>query len=124
MMFFFGAASTVSFAVTDVWLERLMIDTYGLAFAGQYAPRMFFMEEDPSNEHSFSLEWVLRFLVYVSFGILIMVALNNIFIGIMGNAYDYHKEKVSCLLVRQRASVALDAALSARAMPWAREPGE
>lgn len=118
MLFFLGAALTVSYAMTNQLLSSLILNTYGLAFAGNYNPLLFFAE-DPENYQADSImefgkrdfAWVVRFFVYCFFGILIMVGLNNIFIGIMSNTYDHNQERASRLFVRQRAFVALDYAL-------------
>merc|ERR1719210_2920307 len=74
---------------------------------------MFLREKgrDTFNEDGIHFEWFLRFGAYCFFGIIIMTALNNIFIGIMSNTYDYYQERTSRMLVRLRASVALDYAL-------------
>jgi len=116
MLFFFMAAFTVAYAMVDDSAMVLLQDTYQMAFAGQYQRSMFFPEilhddhfDVMTREEIF--EWVFRFFVYCCFGILIMVALNNIFIGMMGNTYDSHEQHAWSLFVRHRAIWALDVQL-------------
>merc|ERR1711972_741667 len=57
------------------------------------------------------MDWGSRFMIYCVMGIVIMVALSNIFIGLMSNTYDHFQERATRLFVRQRAWVALENAL-------------
>jgi len=117
MTFFFCAAFTVSYAMTEITASSLLLDTYRMAFAGEYARKMFFTShylhhQDLQEEDDWGhIEWGFRFFIYSIAGILIMVALNNIFIGIMSSTYDEHQECAWSLFVRHRATWALDYSL-------------
>lgn len=102
MVFFFGAAFTVAYSLTTLRMSEIWISTYQMAFAGEYDDSFLSLDEHHGGE------WAFRFGIYCFFGILIMVALNNIFIGIMSNTFDHYEEKAIRLFVRQRATFALD----------------
>merc|ERR1740121_2492543 len=89
-----------------------------MAFAGLYDQELFFpknqtmmhkqaFEEGVKDDVAFNIE----FSLYVLWGILIMVALNNIFSGILGNTYDHFEGRALRLFLRQRAIFALECAL-------------
>merc|ERR1740121_2154251 len=87
-----------------------------MAFAGDYTEKMYFNAKwnDEVGENLIDdsgWKFFLRFVIYCLFGVLLMVALNNIFIGIMSNTYDHFQERAGRLVVRQRAIMALDYAL-------------
>merc|ERR1712113_1281131 len=107
MFFFFGAASTVGYCLTNDSMSKLFLQTYQMAFAGEYNEEMFFNAGDDTR----GVDWGSRFLIYCVAGIVIMVALNNIFIGIMSNKFDYFEERCISLFVRHRARMALDYSL-------------
>merc|ERR1740121_1434583 len=84
-----------------------------MAFVGEYPRHMFFKDSNEGGEegdqwYDSGTSWVARFITYCLFGIVIMVTLNNIFIGIVGNTYDHFQERASLLFVRQRALTALE----------------
>merc|ERR1712232_367713 len=107
MLFFFLTCVTVAYVMTDRCLTELFLNTYRMAFAGSYEKEMFFAVEsgNPINTGS---EYTTRFFLFCAFGIIIMVALNNIFIGMMANTYDHYQTLVSALFVRQRLIAALE----------------
>merc|ERR1740121_15958 len=89
-----------------------------MAFAGLYDQELFFpknqtmmqeqaFEEGVKDDVAFNVE----FGFYILWGILIMVALNNIFIGILGNTYDHFEDRALRLFLRQRAVTGLECAL-------------
>merc|ERR1711920_447618 len=57
------------------------------------------------------LRFCFVFVLYAIFGIVILVALNNIFIGKMGNMFDVNEDRAMRLLVRRRAFVAFECML-------------
>jgi len=107
MVFFLGSALTVSYIITDTPISLLILEIYNLGFAGEYNQDAF-MDDDEIDKLSPSGIWALRFFVYSLFGIVIMVSLNNIFIGILSQTYEKQRNLAAQLLVRERARVALE----------------
>merc|ERR1711920_1055497 len=114
MLFFFGAAFTAGYCLTNNPMSELFLQTYQMAFAGNYSEGMFFHEHDDDHPDAQGVDWVSRFSIYCVSGIVIMVALNNIFIGIISNKFDHFRERRMSLFVRHRARMALDYSLLGR----------
>merc|ERR1711920_424540 len=57
------------------------------------------------------VDWLARLVFYCIFGIVIMVALDNIFIAILSKWYHYYNDSATSLFVQRRARWALDYSL-------------
>merc|ERR1712045_81636 len=107
MFFFLMAAFTISYSITDQGMTDLCLKIFKLGFGGDLAEDLFFKGSPSLVDDAF----FPRFVLYASFGIIVMVALNNIFIAIMSGAYEDNENRRSPLFVQRRATMALDYAL-------------
>jgi len=109
IFFFFGACWNVSYCWTNGTMTQLLDTCFQMSFAGQYDNSLFFDGRAARNDGlSETTEWILRFLIYVFFGILIMVILQNIFIGLLSDAFKRHKQRSEAYFVQFRARESLD----------------
>lgn len=105
---FLASVGCVSYAMSDQDPSWLLLHVYQLAFTGDYPTKMFF-----SGHLGF-----LPLLSYALVGILIMVTLTNIFISLVGVAFQDHQDNAERIFVRHRAKNALDHALL---LAWLRD---
>jgi uncharacterized membrane protein (DUF485 family) len=113
MIFFILAAwhafySLYPETVTGTSWTHLFSMTYNLGFLGEFDLNDLLSESATDGANSWA--WVQQIL-FAFAAMLVMVMLTNIYIGVMGNAYnDYHAKALE-LFVRARASICLDISL-------------
>lgn len=111
MMFFIMAACH---AFYSLYPERgtswtyLFSMTYNFGFLGSFDPDNLLSQS--ANDGTNSWAWV-QHLTFAIAAMLVMVMLTNIYIGVMGNAYNHYHGKARELFVRARASICLDISL-------------
>mmetsp|Transcript_65535 Transcript_65535/g.166007 ORF Transcript_65535/g.166007 Transcript_65535/m.166007 type:complete len:1320 (+) Transcript_65535:261-4220(+) len=110
-MFFTCACAHVSYALSEksTSLNSVLFSSYRLGFLADFEipDDVFFISE---GEEAFKWQ-PFQTAAFILFSFVVSIALTNIFIGVMSNAFDYHSERVSELFVRTRAAIALDHAL-------------
>jgi len=106
MLFFFGASYQVSFAFTDQPMSSIIFNTYRMGFTGDMEDELFL-----TNSTFGEVDYFIEHGAYYLFAFVVMVAMTNIFIGVMGNAFDFHQQKAKQLFVRERISVGFRYAL-------------
>eukprot|EP00930_Biecheleria_cincta_P017047 TRINITY_DN13659_c0_g1_i1.p1 TRINITY_DN13659_c0_g1~~TRINITY_DN13659_c0_g1_i1.p1 ORF type:complete len:190 (+),score=33.28 TRINITY_DN13659_c0_g1_i1:408-977(+) len=111
-LFFTLASMQVSYALTDARLSDIFFDTYRMGFVGDMTNELFFNKDGPA----WTLESLFHFWWYFFFSFLVMVSLANIFIQVMGNAYDKAEKRVGISFVRSRMSVTLHYTVMADAL--------
>lgn len=111
IFFFLAAYGQASYVLSEpkTSVNQIMFSVYKLAFLSSF---------DVSTDIRFGEEGedVLpwrgpQYVSFVFFSFVIAVALSNIFIGVLGSAFDDSQAKVGQLFVRARAAIALDFAL-------------
>lgn len=112
MFFFAGGAYMFIYSLSGQPMSKIMVHTYQMSFnLNDYEEKMVV------DKHAETGVWILMIAGYAFFGIVITVALNNIFIGIMGNAYDDQHEKAKQLFVRKRLLTGLHWQLLKHGLP-------
>eukprot|EP00929_Paragymnodinium_shiwhaense_P040741 TRINITY_DN21223_c0_g1_i1.p1 TRINITY_DN21223_c0_g1~~TRINITY_DN21223_c0_g1_i1.p1 ORF type:complete len:243 (-),score=14.75 TRINITY_DN21223_c0_g1_i1:261-989(-) len=100
-MFFFGASMSVSLAFTDKDVSAIFFDTYRMGFIGDMRANLFIDQHYIAG--MFTSLSLASHLAYMMFGFLVMVSMANIFIQVMGQAYDDESKRVEVSFNRARA---------------------
>jgi hypothetical protein len=117
--FLLGASAQASYALTELPLSTIVVDTYLMGFVGEMMPQLF-MEQGSSLESGrdmsdMSAARVSRtgfgYVLLCLSSFIIMVSMANIFIQVMGDAYNDNKDRVQITLTRARAEESLITAL-------------
>jgi len=111
MVFFILAAWHALYALypeEEVSWIGLFRQTYELGFLGEFAADNLLGKS--ANDGTSSWAWVQQITFLVA-AMLVVVMLTNIYIGVMGNAYNHNHGKALELFVRARASICLDISL-------------
>jgi len=118
MLVFLFACAHVSYGLSDLSWDNLLFTAYRIGFLGDFDTNqdvLFLKKKDPHNMCSPWEEkapWQSsQYIAFVFFSFVISVAMTNIFIGIMSNAFDAHQERVLELFIRMRADIGLNYAL-------------
>jgi len=123
MLFFSASTFSVSWMLQNQLASSTAFQTFQMAFAGDFVP-LLFLPCDPNGDvgnedwdtcnksDERGVQWIGQFILHCFFGIIVVVALNNIFIGMLGNTYDNFQKRAEALFVKRRATVALDWALT------------
>lgn len=103
--FTFGASYQASYALTQRPMSEIMFNTYRMGFVSEMESSLFL-----STEKAVQLtpRVVTEKLTYCVFTFLIMASLTNIFIQIIGQAYEEHQKNAVSSFVRARAVVTLE----------------
>lgn len=104
ILFMLGASMQVSYAFTNRRLYTIMLQTYNMGFIGDLKADLFFGTDAAESLDSL---WLSGHLAYLVFGFILIVAMANIFIQVMGQAYDMELQEVEVSFTRARASRAL-----------------
>merc|ERR1712113_1271726 len=102
-VFFFGAATTASFALTENSFLDTLINVVSMGFAVEYQQDLFLQETDTG----LSWSWFGNFIMFALFGFLGWVTLNNIILTQMGTSFDHYYAKAKQSYVRFRAQYGL-----------------
>jgi len=110
-LFFAGSCCHAAYALSnhEISYRYIMFSVYRLGFLGDFATRedvLYLPEDDPNAEPT--SQTVFQYLSFVIFSFVIAIAMTNIFIGVMSNAFDFHQERVTELFVRSRAKMGLN----------------
>eukprot|EP00929_Paragymnodinium_shiwhaense_P040745 TRINITY_DN21223_c0_g2_i1.p1 TRINITY_DN21223_c0_g2~~TRINITY_DN21223_c0_g2_i1.p1 ORF type:complete len:739 (-),score=70.92 TRINITY_DN21223_c0_g2_i1:341-2338(-) len=108
-LFFFGASMQVSLAFTEKELGAIFFDTYRMGVIGDMKASLFIDRENV--EGVFTMLPMASHVAYMLFGFLVMVSMANIFIQVMGQAYDAESKHVEVSFNRARAFRGLQFAL-------------
>ena len=92
-MFFAATSMQVSYALTVSKVSTIFFNTYRMSFVGDMNSELFFGEEGLN----WSLAGLFHFWWYFFFSFLVMVSLANIFIQVMGKAYDQAQDQFNSI---------------------------
>ncbi|CAK0909274.1 unnamed protein product [Prorocentrum cordatum] len=110
------ASAQASYALTEMPLATIAIDTYLMGFIGEIQPQLFVaktldLDANPDTLSGLDSTEVPRigfgFFILMVSSFILMVSMANIFIQVMGDAYNRNKEMVQIQLTRARAEESL-----------------
>jgi hypothetical protein len=112
MVFLIAAFSHASYALSDRGLLDVLMSTYRIGLLGDFevSEHVLGVEDvmgdaTRSEPHPWS-GW--QHILFVVTGFFLTVVMTNLFIGIVSNAYDYHRDRAGERFIRARASMSLD----------------
>eukprot|EP00928_Gymnodinium_smaydae_P079493 TRINITY_DN63406_c0_g1_i1.p1 TRINITY_DN63406_c0_g1~~TRINITY_DN63406_c0_g1_i1.p1 ORF type:complete len:940 (-),score=140.96 TRINITY_DN63406_c0_g1_i1:590-3409(-) len=112
MLFFLLSTVLADMALSPRSVLQIISAQYRLGLLGDFAMKgdIYGLEDDFENEVSASpLPWAnYQLAFYFIASLIVSLAMTNIFIGVMGNAYAHYQEIVAELFVRVRLTIGLN----------------